>query len=103
MSRNEGVVHFFEQQLGTKVIVDENGPLMGAIGIAILGRRARARKKFDFAVEDMEFRTREVSCGRCPNNCEIICVYRDDVLIDSWGNRCDKGALRAGTRGESVK
>ena len=103
VSRNEGVVHFFEQQLGTKVIVDENGPLMGAIGIAILGRRARARKKFDFAVEDMEFRTREVSCGRCPNNCEIICVYRDDVLIDSWGNRCDKGALRAGTRGESVK
>lgn len=103
VSRNEGVVHFFEQQLGTKVIVDENGPLMGAIGIAILGRRSRARKKFDFAIEDMEFRTREASCGRCPNNCEIICVYRDDVLIDSWGNRCDKGALRAGTRGESVK
>lgn len=42
----------------------------------------------------MEFHTREVSCGKCSNNCEIICVYRDGKMIDSWGNRCDRGALK---------
>ena len=38
--------------------------------------------------------TREVVCHKCANHCEIVCVYRDDDLIDSWGNRCDKGAIR---------
>ena len=32
----------------------------------------------------------------CANHCEIICVYRDGKIIDSWGNRCDKGAVKAG-------
>ena len=93
VSKNIGVVAAFEKELGCKVQVDENGHLMGAIGAAILARRGQARKDFDFAVEDMDFRTREASCGRCPNNCEIVCVYRNDELIDSWGNRCEKGAI----------
>ncbi len=28
------------------------------------------------------------------NQCEIICVYRGDSLIDAWGNRCEKGELK---------
>ena len=43
-----------------------------------------------------EFVTREVECQKCANHCEIICVYRDGKIIDSWGNRCDKGAVKAG-------
>lgn len=93
VSKNIGVVAAFEKELGCKVQVDENGHLMGAIGAAILARRGQARKDFDFAVEDMDFRTREASCGRCPNNCEIVCVYRNEELIDSWGNRCERGAI----------
>jgi hypothetical protein len=46
----------------------------------------------------MEFKTRDVNCGRCPNNCEIVCVYRDGILIDSWGNRCDKGSIKPGVK-----
>lgn len=34
----------------------------------------------------------EANCGGCSNNCEIICVYRDGQLIDSWGNRCERGS-----------
>ncbi|MCD8054224.1 MAG: acyl-CoA dehydratase activase [Lachnospiraceae bacterium] len=100
VSKNIGVVDAFEKSLGCPVIVDENGHLMGAIGIAILAARSSARQEFDFSVENMEFRTREVNCGRCPNNCEIVCVYRGDTLIDSWGNRCEKGALRQKTSTE---
>ncbi len=94
VSKNRGVVAAFERALDQPIIVDEIGHLMGALGMAILARRAEARSPFDFRIEDMEFHTREVSCGRCTNNCEIICVYRDNKLIDSWGNRCERGQLR---------
>ena len=98
VSKNIGVTQAFKDALGCDIIVDENGHLMGAFGAAILAGRSNKRKVFDFSVEDMEFKTRDVNCGRCPNNCEIICVYRDGVLIDSWGNRCDKGAIRPGVK-----
>lgn len=96
VSKNEGVVAAFEKELGCEVIVDENGHLMGAIGAAILAQKGQERRNFDFSMEKKEFRTREAHCGRCANNCEIICVYRDGVLIDSWGNRCEKGDLMRG-------
>ena len=93
VSRNTGVVDAFEKALGCSVTVDPNGHLMGAIGAAILARSSDARVDFSFEVENMEFKVREAACGRCPNNCEILCVYRDGRLIDSWGNRCEKGAI----------
>ncbi len=95
VSKNAGVVAAFEQMLGCQVIVDENGHLMGAIGAAILARRGNTRQVFDFSIEDVEFHTREVSCSGCSNHCEVVCVYRDGRLIDSWGNRCERGAVKA--------
>ena len=92
VSKNKGVVAAFQRTLGCPVIVDPNGHLMGALGVAVLARKGSARQEFDFAMERMEFRTREASCGGCSNNCEIICVYRGGALIDSWGNRCERGA-----------
>lgn len=97
MSKNEGVVAAFEQALKCKVIVDDNGHLMGAIGVAILAKTSQLRRDFDFAIEHMDFRVRDVNCGKCSNNCEIVCVYRDGELIDFWGNRCERGGdLRVG-------
>lgn len=95
VSKNAGVVRAFEDMLGCPVTVDENGHLMGAIGAAILARRSTERADFDFSIGEMDFVTREAGCGRCSNNCEIICVYRNGKLIDSWGNRCERGAVRA--------
>ncbi|MGN0193888.1 MAG: acyl-CoA dehydratase activase [Pseudoramibacter sp.] len=95
VSKNIGVVKAFERALGEPVIVDENGHLMGAIGAAILAKHHDARKAFDFGIENVAFKTREVVCGQCPNRCEIICVYRDGKLIDNWGNRCEKGDITA--------
>ncbi len=98
VSKNEGVVKAFKDALGEEVHVDKNGHLMGAIGSAILAKESTKRNEFSFDIEDVEFVTREVICGKCPNNCEIICVYRDDMLIDSWGNRCEKGEIKTGTK-----
>ena len=47
VSKNEGVVAAFERTLGCKVIVDPNGHLMGALGVAILARKGSGRQKFE--------------------------------------------------------
>lgn len=105
VSKNAGVVHAFEEQLGVEVLVDPDGHLMGAYGVALLAADAGPIKdavagpfaggKFDFeALLDFDFKTREIECGKCANHCEIICVYRDSDIIDSWGNRCDRGAVK---------
>ncbi len=99
VSKNRGVVKAFEEQLQCPVIVDENGHLMGAMGAAILARRSPDRAAFDFSIEDIEFVTREAVCGRCTNNCEIICVYRNGELIDAWGNRCEQGDVLLRAKG----
>lgn len=104
VSKNIGVVRAFEELLDMPVIVDPDGHLMGAYGVALLAADAGpatatdegpfAGGTFDFeAALDFEFVTREVECGHCANHCEIICVYRDNELIDSWGNRCERGAI----------
>lgn len=94
VSKNAGVVKMFERELGMPVIVDEDGHLMGAFGIAVLARESELRQGFSFDVADMDFKTREVTCEKCANHCEIICVYRENALIDSWGNRCERGAIK---------
>ena len=94
VSKNVGVVRFFEEATGEKILVDEAGHLMGAFGVAILARAQGMQRPFDFSVTGDHFKTREINCHRCANQCEIICVYRGDQLIDAWGNRCDKGEVK---------
>lgn len=105
VSKNVGVVHAFEELLGMPVTVDPDGHLMGAYGVALLAADAGPVKatgsgpfasgSFDFeAALDFDFVTREVECRKCANHCEVICVYRDRELIDSWGNRCENGEVK---------
>lgn len=94
VSKNVGVKKAFEEAVGSEVIVDENGHLMGAFGVAVLARRSGKEKPFSFDTADIEFKTRGFECGKCANHCEIICVYKEDELIDSWGNKCDNGAVK---------
>ncbi len=97
VSKNIGVAQAFERIIGHEIIVDEIGHLMGCMGIAILARQAAAgnEKTFDFGVQNVKFTTAGVECGGCPNNCEIVCVLREGVFIDGWGNRCERGIARA--------
>ena len=93
VSKNIGVKKAFEDEVGHEVIVDENGHLMGALGVAILSKKKRITKKFSFSIKDEEFETRGIECDKCPNHCEIICVKKNKELIDSWGNRCSNGDI----------
>lgn len=95
VSKNIGVVKAFERITGYEITIDEIGHLMGAFGVAALAREQKKEKQFDFAVENIDFRTVGVECGGCPNNCEVVCVLRDNKFLDGWGNRCSNGIERA--------
>lgn len=92
VSKNIGVVKAFENELKEDIIVDEFGHLMGAIGIAILSKEEN-NNIFDLNIENINFETKGIECNKCPNNCDIICVYKNNILIDSWGNRCENGKI----------
>ena len=99
VSKNVGVVKAFQDITGHKIVIDEMGHLMGAIGSAILARNyvedKQCEKQFNFDVKDISFKTVGVECGGCPNNCEISCVLRNGKFLDCWGNRCPEGRERA--------
>ncbi len=116
VSKNVGVVAAFERLLDMPVIVDPDGHLMGAYGVALLARDAGASATdtseggpfasgvFDFeAALDFSYTTREAHCGKCANNCEIILVYRDKDLVDAWGNRCEKGEVMKARERKAAK
>ena len=93
VSKNIGVVKAFEDITGHKIYVDKNSHLMGAFGIAIMARESKIENVFNFDIDNLKLETRVNQCGRCSNNCEIVMVYRNDELLDFWGNHCEKGSI----------
>lgn len=91
VSKNKGVVKYFKEILQSDIIVDENSHLMGAIGIAILSKN-NENKKYSFDLEDILFETKGKECMGCPNHCEVVHIYKDHTLIDSFGNKCPVGS-----------
>lgn len=90
VSKNKGVVKYFEEVLGKKVITLENGHLMGALGVAILSKN-NDNKIYNLDIQNIEFKTKGIECQGCSNHCEILRIYKDKELVDTWGNRCDRG------------
>ena len=41
-------------------------------------------------IDDIKFETKGFECKGCSNNCVIVKIFKDNKLIDSFGNRCDK-------------
>lgn len=90
VSKNKGVIKYFKQILKEDIIVDPDSHLMGAIGIAILARQNKSNKTYDLNVRDIKFETVGMDCDGCSNNCEILKIYRNNILIDAFGSRCGK-------------
>lgn len=90
VSKNVGVVKYFKEVLGCDVIVDNNGHLMGAIGIAILARKNKTGENYNLGTKDIKFETKGFECEGCANNCELLRIYKNGELVDSWGSKCGK-------------
>ena len=95
VSKNIGVVKAFSDLTGEKILVSDNSHLMGALGAAILAIRSKKESEFNFDISDIKFETKGVNCHGCSNSCEIVCMIKNDKLIDSWGNRCERGNMVA--------
>ena len=91
VSKNKGVVKYFNEVLNTNVIVDDNSHLMGAIGVAILSSKENSNKDFNLNINEISFETKGFECKGCSNNCEIVRILKNKKLIDSFGNRCERG------------
>ncbi len=91
VSKNAGVKKAFQDILGEEIIVDENGHLMGALGIALLSQKEKEEIEFNFDILETKFETVGTECNKCPNHCEIICIKKNNKLLDAWGNRCENG------------
>ncbi|MCL1914008.1 MAG: acyl-CoA dehydratase activase [Eubacteriaceae bacterium] len=90
VSKNAAVVKEFENELQMPVYVDPNGHLMGALGVAVLCKAEQEESHFELDIADINFETKGIECGNCPNNCEVINVLRNGELLDSWGNKCEQ-------------
>jgi predicted CoA-substrate-specific enzyme activase len=87
VSKNAGVRQAFHNATGKEILVDERGHLMGALGAAILSKKANAIE-FEISQLDKPFETKGTECGRCANNCELISIFKDNKLAETWGSRC---------------
>lgn len=90
VSKNIGVLKYFKEILNEDVIVDKDGHLMGALGIAILSRQNKTNKTYDLKVNNIKFETKGYECGKCPNNCEILKIYKNNELIETIGSLCGR-------------
>ena len=62
---------------------------MASLGVAIMARESNIVKKIDFSnIDNINIETKIKECGGCSNNCEIVTVYKNKKLIDTWGNKC---------------
>lgn len=90
VSKNKGVVKYFKDILNEDIIVDRDGHLFGALGIAILSRQNKTNKIYDLKINDINFETKGYECSGCSNNCEILKIYKNNELIETIGSLCGK-------------
>jgi len=45
---------------------------------------------YSLDIKNIDFSTKGRECGGCSNNCEILNIYKDNKIIDTWGSKCGK-------------
>ncbi len=102
VAANAGIVAAFEEALSQKIIIPQYYDVMGAWGAALIAQKAiegsalatrrneagSAFRGFKNACARYETHSRE--CGGCSNNCEVIEISTDDIVVARWGDKCGK-------------
>ena len=100
VSANQGMRRAFAELLKCELIIPEHHMVMGALGAALLAKRAApAVSRFrGFDVCERSIDTRSFTCGDCANECEVIEIVDRGDIVGRSGGRCRKWEGRAGPR-----
>lgn len=94
VAANKGMKKAFENALGFEIFVPEHFNMMGAIGAAIIAKKAAEKagktnfRGFDFANNNIMSRSFE--CEGCSNKCEVVKIHENNSIIGYFGDRCGK-------------
>ena len=100
VSANQGMRRAFAELLKCELIIPAHHMVMGALGAALLAKRAApAASRFrGFDVCERTIDTRSFTCGDCSNECEVIEIVDRGEIVGRSGGRCRKWEGRAGPR-----
>lgn len=93
VAANVGIKAAFEKALKLELVIPKHYGVMGAIGCCYLAKeasRSRPTRFKGWQAADYEFRPASFECKGCPNRCEIIQIFENNVLVARWGDRCGK-------------
>lgn len=93
VAANVGIKVAFEKALRQELSVPPHFNVMGAVGCCYLAKEITCGKGTKFKgweAADYSFKPRSFECKGCPNLCEIIQVFENNVLVARWGDRCGK-------------
>lgn len=91
-AKNQAIVSAFEEEFDHQVTVPKYCDVMGAIGIAIMVKRANPLNT-NFRGDrllDKEYESRTEIANGCENHCELNVLYEGDKYVGCIGNKCDK-------------
>jgi len=93
VAANVGMQRFLADAVGLPIHIPEHYDVMGAIGIAQIAKESlelhgRPSRFVGSQILQSEFVTEGYVCQNCPNQCEIVEIWREGVFLASWGSRC---------------
>ncbi len=95
VAANVGIKKAFEKELGNELIVPKHYDVMGAVGAAMLAKRAISKKntgtKFKgFMTAEAKIETRSFECSMCSNKCEVAALFDGENPIGCFGDKCGR-------------
>ncbi|HBE77243.1 MAG TPA: 2-hydroxyglutaryl-CoA dehydratase [Firmicutes bacterium] len=99
VAANLGIRKAFEETLECRLIIPEHYEVMGAIGAALLAKDAVINQKAvtrfkGFQVIDNPIITESFDCSGCSNQCEVVELKQEGLLIACLGDKCGKWSGR---------
>ncbi len=106
---NQGVVAAFRKLTGVDIRVPADPEVTGAIGAAVLVRRAQQQSGLHqsrfagFALADLKCHVRSFACDACSNHCEVNEVTIPGRTPLYHGSRCDRYNVKKGESAQSAR
>jgi predicted CoA-substrate-specific enzyme activase len=92
VSANKGIIRAFKESLGLDIIIPKHSMVMGAYGAALLAIKANIPQTSfrGFEIHEHVINTRAFHCTDCANNCEVLEILDEGLLLGRSGDRCRK-------------